>query len=67
MTGMSISSAAIRTRVATRLGSGLAVGGAGVGVPIGGRVMRGDGVAAVAVAVGRGDGLVTGSAATGTV
>ena len=66
MTGMSMSSAAIRTRVATRFGSGLAVGGAGVGVPIGGSVTRGDGVG-VAAAVGRGEGLATGSAATGTV
>ena len=61
-----MSNAAIRTRVATRSGSALGDGGAGVAVPSGGIVISGDGVA-TAAAVGLGDGVAAGSAATGTV
>ena len=67
MTGRSILSAAMRTRVATRSGGndGLACGGAPE--PSGGSVMRGLGVAlttARGVADGAGSGVVNGSAAT---
>jgi len=58
-----MSSAAIRTRVATP--SGVALGGAvGDAVERGGRVSRGDGVG-TAVADGLGTGVATGSASTG--
>ena len=65
MTGRSILSAAMRTRVATRSGGndGLACGGAPE--PSGGSVMRGLGVAlTTARGVADGAGVVNGSAAT---
>ena len=63
MIGRSMSKALMRTRVATRSGSGVGVGGAGVDENrMGGSVICGEGVA-TAPLLGAGDAVGAGSAA----